>query len=302
MEGKGQQQRISCQQVNGWELVSYLDSLGFKPVKIQGSAHWYLSPLRSERTASFKVDSKRNLWYDFGTSEGGTVIDFAIRYLRCSVSEVLSRLQHAAPVTWNYSPRPEMVQSPDEQKLRLSAVVPLCSPALLQYLASRKISLELAKQYCAELRFEVNGKHYFGVGFANQSKGWEIRNQFQKYASAPKDISVLKTGSDRVLVFEGFMDFLSFLSLPRPGQHIHSDYVILNGIGLFQRAVPLLSAYRERGLYFDRDTAGKQMTAVALGLGPGYSDHSSLYQGFKDLNDYLVTRPAAKKKTRRLFR
>lgn len=46
-------------------LVAFLKAIGFKPKKVVGQQYWYNSPLRSENTASFKVDNKKNLWYDF---------------------------------------------------------------------------------------------------------------------------------------------------------------------------------------------------------------------------------------------
>ncbi len=46
-------------------LDDFLESLGHSPVRRKGNVLWYLSPLREERTASFKVDTGLNSWYDF---------------------------------------------------------------------------------------------------------------------------------------------------------------------------------------------------------------------------------------------
>lgn len=37
------------------DLVDYLDTLGIRPQKIRNSDYWYLSPLRQEKTPSFKT-------------------------------------------------------------------------------------------------------------------------------------------------------------------------------------------------------------------------------------------------------
>ena len=42
-----------------------MHSLGYSPVKQQGNGLWYKSPLREEHEPSFKVNTDRNLWYDF---------------------------------------------------------------------------------------------------------------------------------------------------------------------------------------------------------------------------------------------
>lgn len=44
------------------DLVDYLASLGFQPEKIRGQDYWYRSPLRQEKTASFKVNRAKRLW------------------------------------------------------------------------------------------------------------------------------------------------------------------------------------------------------------------------------------------------
>lgn len=46
-------------------LVEFLEKEGHKAVKQKGNTYWYISPIRSEKTPSFKVDARRNEWYDF---------------------------------------------------------------------------------------------------------------------------------------------------------------------------------------------------------------------------------------------
>ena len=83
--------RMNCQQLNQQDLVEYLASLGFSPVKISNADYWYRSPLRIERTPSFKVNRKLNVWFDYGTGNGGKLIDFGIAYFNCSVKELLDK-------------------------------------------------------------------------------------------------------------------------------------------------------------------------------------------------------------------
>ncbi len=53
-------------------IEEYLHSLGYSPVRRQGNSLWYKSPFRDECEPSFKVNTERNLWYDFGAGRAGT--------------------------------------------------------------------------------------------------------------------------------------------------------------------------------------------------------------------------------------
>ena len=55
-------------------IADYLHSLGYSPVKQQGVNLWYKSPLREEAEASFKVNTEREQWYDFGHRTGCTPV------------------------------------------------------------------------------------------------------------------------------------------------------------------------------------------------------------------------------------
>lgn len=70
--------RADLEKLKGIDLVAYLESLGFEPVRVRNNDYWYLSPLRNERTPSFKVNRKLNRWYDFGEGFGGSIIDFGL--------------------------------------------------------------------------------------------------------------------------------------------------------------------------------------------------------------------------------
>ncbi len=89
------------------KLADYLHSLGYNPVKQQGSSLWYKSPFREEKEPSFKVNPDRNLWYDFGLGKGGNIIALAQElYASDSVPYLLDRIAqqalHARPVSFFY--------------------------------------------------------------------------------------------------------------------------------------------------------------------------------------------------------
>ena len=196
-------------------IEEYLHSLGYDPVRRQGGSLWYKSPFRDEREPSFKVNTERNLWYDFGMGRGGNIIALAQElYASDSLPYLLERIAEQAPgvrpVSFSFGGQP--VSKPSFQQLE---AVPLSSPALLSYLRQRGINTELAKRECREVRYLTDGKPYFAIGFPNRSGGYEIRNKFFKGCIAPKDITHIRQEQPKetCYLFEGFMDYLSFLTL-----------------------------------------------------------------------------------------
>ncbi len=83
---------MTIQEAKEIDMVDYLSKLGHDPVKISGNSYWYLSPLREEKTPSFKVNRQTNRWFDFGDGRGGNLVDFGILYNRCSINRFLRTL------------------------------------------------------------------------------------------------------------------------------------------------------------------------------------------------------------------
>ena len=220
---------MNIEDVKQISIADYLHSLGYSPVKRQGNSLWYKSPLREEHEASFKVNTDRNLWYDFGAGKGGNII-------------------------------------------------------------------ALAKRECKELHFTNNGRPFFAIGFPNIAGGYEIRNSFFKGCIAPKDITHIRQQGeprDTCFVFEGFLDFLSFLTIrqqksPDMPCTDWQDYVILNSTANTDKALYPLADYGHIHCMLDNDEAGrKAVEAIRQEYKWRVRDASHLYSGHNDLNDYL---------------
>ena len=150
-------------------IADYLHSLGYSPIKQQGVNLWYKSPLREEAEASFKVNTEREQWYDFGLGKGGGIIELAAHlYATDHVPYILKRIAeqtpHVRPVSFSFGK-----QNSSEPSFQQLEIVPLSSPTLLAYLQGRGINIELAKRECSEARFTHNGKRYFAIAFPNGS-------------------------------------------------------------------------------------------------------------------------------------
>ena len=282
------QKTVSCEEARNIDMVSYLSSLGHEPTKIRNDNYWYLSPLRVEKTASFKVNRKFNRWYDHGLGKGGNLIDFAILYGNCTVGEFLQSLQGKFSLRQPFLQRGESGGEKAESPITIRKIKPLTSFTLHRYLYQRRIQPPVAAQFCQEVHYTLHGQAYFAIGFRNDAGGYELRNAFFKGSSTPKDLTIIDNGADAIAVFEGFFDFLSFMSISAIQLVPPSNFLVLNSVSFFEKARPFLEKHRCINLYLDRDRSGQNCTDYALSLNKGYQDKSDLYRGYKDLNDWII--------------
>lgn len=266
-------------------IRSYLSERGLYPTKDNPRYGLYLSPLREERTPSFKVDYVQNLWYDFGLGEGGSIIDLVMRLERCDFTQAL-RLLGSGERTPMAIPVPSSVP-PTVPALRLLSDIPLRHSALVGYLSSRGIDPIIASACCREVHYAVGGRNYFAVGFRNDAGGWELRSERFKGCVSPKHITSIDNRSDTVVAFEGFLDFRSYLSM-KPDEWKHIDVAVLNSVIHLPKTIPFLDRHATIHVFFDNDEAGRKATADLKRLCPNSSviDRSHLYRGHKDLNEY----------------
>jgi hypothetical protein len=290
---------MNCDEANNIDIVDFLASLGYQPAKQKGNNYWYISPLpgRQEKTPSFKVNRSKNVWYDFGLWEGGSLIDLGTRMYKCDVSDFLRQL------SGTNKNRPLIVVDrsttiEDEPKIKIVSVGPITSRPLYYYLHTRAIPPALAKQYLQEVNFEINEKRQYALGFKNRSGGYELRNSYFKGSSSPKDIRLVEHGSDRVVVFEGFFNFLSFLAHHQQATKGLPDAIILNTKGFFNSSRPIMEKYKHVDLYMDNDKAGRDATESVCGHEKSkgiYTDCSDLYASHKDYNKWWQHLNSAKK-------
>ncbi len=290
-------QRVSIEEARQIDLIDYLLKLGYQPAKVRNSDYWYLSPLRKEKTPSFKVNKKLNRWYDHGLGKGGNIIDFAIQFHNCTVSELLQQLNNVFSFHKHVIQQSnEQLKESEESKIKIIKEGPLSSFPLFRYLQQRRIPIDLAERFCKEVKYELNGKEYFGIGFKNNSGGYEIRNPYFKASSSPKDITTFENAAKEAAVFEGFTDFLSFMAIHHNQQQIISDFVILNSVSFFEKARQFMEEHEAIRLYLDHDSTGQSYSQYALSLSNKYKDESHLYKLHKDLNDWLVNFGKSQKK------
>lgn len=277
---------MDAQQMRDIPIADFLNAMGIHPARQRGNALWYSAPYRTERTPSFKVDTTKNVWFDFGTGKGGDIFDLAGEFI--GSGDFLLRAAFIAKRGTCPLPIMERPQRNEEKEPVFEDiwVRPLQDSKLLGYLRERSIFADIAITNCEEVRYRVHGKRYYAIGFRNKAGGWELRNRFFKGCIPPKDISLRRNGSDVCAVFEGFMDYLSAMQLGI----IASDWLVLNSVSNVEKALKVLDGYRRIDCYLDNDDAGhRTLERLREDFGEKVFDCSSLYAGHKDLNEYLLS-------------
>jgi DNA primase len=273
---------MNCNEAKRIDIISFLAKNGINPDYTQGVNYWYKSPLRNENNPSFKVNSFKNLWFDFGIGDGGDIIKLISMLFKVDSSNALKILSN------NHYSSHQKVLNNEDSKVLITNVKEISNIQLINYLESRKLKLQLAKEYCKEVSFKLNDKNFYAIGFQNDSKGYELRCKYFKGSSTPKDVTLIKNNADKLLLFEGFIDFLSWFScrLFFSGKH---DYLILNTLSFLNKSKSVIKGYNEVLLFLDNDEAGKRATAELIRAGlTKCIDMSRGYSEYKDLNDSLV--------------
>lgn len=277
----------SVQEVKGLDIVAYLQSLGYAPQKIRNNDYWYLSPLRPEKEPSFKVNRRLNAWYDHSLGQGGNLLDFALLYHRCSVKELLPKMQSFFSL---HPPKSSALlpQNAADPHIKITHSGPLSHPALYRYLQERKIAATVAIRYTEEVHFELAGKPYYAIGFRNNQGGFELRNRYFKGSSSPKDSTFIEQkGATELAVVEGFFSFLSYQTYFQNRPQPLTNFLVLNSLSFFKKNLEAMEQYPKVKLYLDNDHAGDECTRHALQQSQKFTDERSLYKGCKDLNDWL---------------
>ncbi len=299
--------------IKRYPIVEYLERKGIKPVRRTPAYALYRSPLREETHPSFKVDTEKNLWIDYAEGRGGSIIDLCMRLESCTLSEAVHILGRNAPDDTAHSPQREKVQDTSKQESirqaaasgarRLTSISDTLPPNLQKYLTEERcINIEKAMPFLRCISYEVRGLHYQAIGFANQSGGYELRdNGSFKGTIAPKDITPVFTDkiTDRmksVCVFEGFMDFLSFLSMK---EEIISHCLVMNSVSNVARSIRYLNDRQVSSIrtFLDNDEAGRRATEDFMEAGFKVDDMSVHYRNFKDLNEYHIHRVREQQKS-----
>ena len=277
--------------------------MGHEPVtRMRGGTQlFYRSPLRQESRPSFVVNTSKNIWNDMGSGMGGNVIDLVIALLGgCTFHAAAEWLkarfsEFGNPVDLERVPTYFNPKRATPSDIRDIKVIPLENRALLSYLLSRGIPIEIGTRYCEEIHYTAFGKEFFGLCFKNVLGGMEIRNAYFKGCFGTKAPSLLpldkQKHTEACCVFEGFMDFLSYQVLCEQKDSVvvgFQDCIVLNSTSLVNKTIPFIDVYDKVYCFLDNDEAGRGAAAqISESLLGKVVSRAQLYAGYNDLNDYL---------------
>jgi DNA primase len=267
----------------------------------------YYSPFRDERTPSFQIDEAKNTWYDYGTSEGGGLFDFVCKLAGITRGEVydwLASFRHMVPESeYKAVIAPLMQRKPQASRIVIdSASHTFTKNKLIEYALSRAVSKEVLAKYCEEVIYHIDSapdRKFFAIGFKNNSGGYVLRSSISKRCSS-SDITTLDSNgqmsqevtSNKVIVFEGFMDFLSWITDVKQ-QTPQYDCCILNSVSNVAKALPWIMEHSNIAAFMDNDQAGRETLQKIMDCASEGAhdvcvyDMARLYEGYNDLNEKL---------------
>lgn len=284
---------MDVEKIRETPIADYLGRLGFHPVKGRGMALWYHAPYRSDKTPSFKLDTQKEKWFDFGMGEGGDIFTLAGKLIPSH--DFIRQAQHIAetmklPMLETKVTEYQKMAEDTEPLFANVEVLPLRHLALRQYLAERAIPFDVAERYCKEVHYDLRNKRYFAIGFPNDKGGYEVRNKFFKGCISPKGMTLVKSGNEpsrECNVFEGFLDFLSGVAFHDGAPQ--KDNLVLNSLIYLRKSTELLNQYDLVHAYLDNDEAGKKaIQTLKDSLGDKLIDHTVEYPCCKDFNEFLI--------------
>lgn len=274
--------------------------------------YMYYSPFREEDSPSFHIDIRTNRWYDFGSAEGGGVIDLVCRLKECQKKDALDIL---SSFDTNFAHID--LQKPDCRKTVQAAAVQILSVSdtitrysLLEYaIGERKIPGDILSRYCKEISYRIESRRdtlFYAIGFPNNSGGYVLRSSRTKICSS-SDITTLdrkgnvsmSPSSRKVLVFEGFFDMLSWRAM-FGGKSLGCDICVLNSVSNWKRSLDYLSQHGKVCLCLDNDEAGKRsVTEIAgsikrLNVNLEVWDMSESYKFYKDVAQMWEAIPSSR--------
>ena len=297
---------MTCDELKRIPLISILNYLQIPCARMNSREAWLRNPFNggNERTASTKVDIHRNIWYSHSDGLGGNNIDFLMKFLDTdNLSTVLDWADERKNILSFHQQtvldKVPIVQQENNRTYTILSVKPLTNKALIDYLTDvRKIDIEIASAYCQEIYYRTaNGQTYFAVCFKNDAGGYELRNSYDKRSLLTKGITTIGNGSKDVVVFEGFTDLLSFMTLKKNAgkPYLNTNFCILNTTANLQKAYPFLGRHNGITSYLDTDSSGlKSYNSLRSHFEKTHTVKNGMEElqrqdnRIKDVNDYLI--------------
>ena len=283
------------------ETITCLDYLG-KPAKKVAHGYLYHAPWREDKHPSLSVTPDGRGWHDLATGAKGSVIDLVMMHLNTrDFRRVIEELEKFRSDSFSF---PQSNTSDGEKEKGLDytrfELVPLQSRGLYAYLHKRGINIGIARQFLQEAHYSfqecTDGSYLYALAYPNDLGGYELRGapytgnpDGYKGGIAPKGITThFDKANAPTVVFEGFMDMLSFATLCGGVKH---NYMVLNSTVNAPAAIEVLRSISGKVLLcLDNDDGGNKATKQILDALPSAVDIRKRFAPAKDVNEYLCSK------------
>lgn len=283
-------------------IADFLSRLGHNPEKKSGKELFYHSMLRKTKlaTPSLTVWDEGGKWIDYGGPnstgiQSGGIVQLGQAYWpQLSFVEVLNKIKETCEMDVSMIPRYKRGRYSSESTgyaFELVQIGPIGRNFVLtKYLESRGI-LDVAENHLHEIYYRNRHKNedkkvFYAIGWQNEHRNWEFSNaKGFKSSIGAKGVSVIPGNPGHAVLFEGYMDYLSWVKLNRPDPA--PTAIILNSIVQLQNAIDRVKGMPRVDVYFDNDDPGRNCTQRFIEAIPHAKDHSNEYGRFKDYNDML---------------
>ena len=290
---------MNYSEIKNISIVDFLHTKGIEPINKNAQYYQYSAPERVDKNPSLTVYHKSNTWYDFGSDMGGDIGKLVQYYYNIDAADALKLLNEFASNNnissyVHFAGNIDKKTRAEESLIQIVEIREIAHWHLKNYLAERNIPLLLAQQYVKEVEYIVRGRAipFHSLAFRNDRGGYVLRHKGQRkpIASKPAGYTTVEvTGSIQLNIFEGFFDFLSALVYY---EQVLPSYttIILNSVSHLGKALHLLNNYERINIYLDNDETGISKAEMIAATHPGVKNHSELYKGYKDFNEFLQSK------------
>ena len=296
---------MNISQVDKIPIEDWLEKVeGIKPsfTSSGGQELHYHSPIRNDdEHPSFVVNTQKQVWIDNATRDSGKTFSMIKLMYNLSPKEALALVRRSIfnnpslveivspglnPARSN--PKPQVLNA--RRFLKLVANNDIKHPALVQYYHDRGISDKIAKQYLREIHYlTTSGANMFAIGIP-AGDGFEVSSSLgvgKAYVGEHASYTHLNIGATvTVLVFEGFIDALSFIS--KYSEYANHSIIILNSTKHATAILSELKQYSTIELWLDKDSSGDTATDIISEAFPQtIQDMRTELNNFNDVNDWI---------------
>ncbi|MFJ1367000.1 toprim domain-containing protein [Capnocytophaga canimorsus] len=253
-----------------------------------------------------KIAVSKEVWHDFKESDmGGKAIKAVMHFEKLDWLEAVHFIKDFLGKNYSFSEIETMKIQADKfhdyEFFEITKIIKPNNDKLLAYFQKRGISKQTLIDYARQIHFvrQVKGemKHSFGIGFKNQSGGYDVRNEFMPTKLGVGDFTHLgNLQAKTCFVYEGMCDMFSMIEILKQKKRFLDDFshVCLNSVSNIHSFIKSFKNKAEIKflLCLDGDKEGDKGTKLILeafseGRSRDIRSHFGICTGgINDLNDY----------------